>query len=228
MTDVLYILGRGSKHNDVELRLSLRTLEANGKNIGRLFIVGNCPDWVQNTIHIPAEDTYQSSQNHAYKVIVACYRGISDNFLLMNDDFFMLKPFDVGNYPYYARGELKEYDNPNPYQQILNKTREYLLGKGIDHPMAFNVHCPIIYNKKNFLTFEELFHDVKFEDVGYSWRTLYGNMFVKDYYIVKNDCKEYDDKWIEPEIGCLSTSDNCEKILAELEKRFNKKSRWEV
>ena len=78
------------------------------------------------------------------------------------------------------------------------------------------------------MTFEELFHDVKFEDVGYSWRTLYGNMFVKDYYIVKNDCKEYDDKWIEPEIGCLSTSDNCEKILAELEKRFNKKSRWEV
>lgn len=226
MSDALYILGRGSKHDNMELRLSLRTLEANGKNIDRVFIVGNKPEWVQDVIHIPAEDTYQSSQNHAYKVIVACYRGISDNFLLMNDDFFMLKPFDVENYPYYARGELEEYKEPSFYQKTLNKTREYLIAKGIERPMAFNVHCPIIYNKKNFLTFEGLFHDVKFETIGYSWRTLYGNLFVKDYKIV-NDCKDYDDVFKEYETGCLSTSDNCEKILAELEKRFPKKSRWE-
>lgn len=226
MSDVLYILGRGSKHDNMELRLSLRTLEANGKNIDRLFIVGNCPEWVQNAIHIPAEDTYQSSQNHAYKVIVGCYRGISDNFLLMNDDFFMLEPFDVEKYPYYVRGELEEYKEPSFYQKTLNKTREYLIVKGIEHPMAFNVHCPIIYNKKNFMTFEELFHDVKFEDVGYSWRTLYGNTFVKDYKVV-SDCKDYDDVFKESETGCLSTSDNCDKILEEVEKRFNKKSRWE-
>ena len=226
MSDALYILGRGSKHDNMELRLSLRTLEANGKNIDRVFIVGNKPDWVQDVIHIPAEDTYQKAQNHAYKVIVACYRGISDNFLLMNDDFFMLEPFDVDKYPYYVRGELEEYKEPSFYQETLNKTRDYLIAKGIEHPMAFNVHCPIIYNKKSFLTFEELFHDVKFETIGYSWRTLYGNTFVKDYKVVK-DCKDFDDKWFESETGCLSTSDNCDKILEEVEKLFNKKSRWE-
>lgn len=228
--DALYILGRGSKHDNLELRLSLRTLDANGKDIDKVFIVGNKPEWVKDVIHIPAEDTYQRMQNHASKVIKAIKNGISDDFLLMNDDFFMLKTFDAETYPYYVKGELEHADetreNFKTYQKVLNKTREYLLENGVKKPLAYNVHCPIRYNCKKFLKFEPLFEKVKFEDIGYSWRCLYGNTFIKKAQVVK-DCKYFDDVWKESETGCISTSDNCDKILNELQNRYQNKSRWE-
>ncbi len=229
--DVLYILGRGSKHDNLELRLSIRTLEANGKNIDRVFIVGNKPEWVQNVIHIPAEDTYQKMQNHAHKVLKAIYGGISEDFLLMNDDFFMLKPFDVETYPYYVRGELEPFEADDgeqmpTYQRALNQTREYLLNHGVKKPLAYNVHCPIRYNANKFKTFENLFNDVKFDDIGYSWRCLYGNTFVYNPKAV-SDCKDFDDQWKESETGCISTSDNCDNILKKIEELYPNKSRWE-
>lgn len=230
--DVLYILGRESKHDDMELRLSLRCLEKNAKGIDRVFVVGNCPDWVQNVIHIPAEDTYQKAQNHAHKVLKAIANGISENFLLMNDDFFMLKPFDVGKYPYYVRGEMELFEKEpdgsklSQYHRCLNRTYERLKGMGIEKPLFYNVHCPIIYNVEKFAGFSKLFQETKFDYIGFSWRCLYGNMHGKDPILVQ-DCKDLDDEWKESETGCLSTSENCDNILNELQKRFNKKSRWE-
>ena len=72
MTDILYILGRGSKHDDKELRLSLRCLENNADGFDRVFIVGNCPDWVQNVVHIPAEDTWTAENNAFQKILNIC------------------------------------------------------------------------------------------------------------------------------------------------------------
>ena len=230
--DILYILGRGSKHDNLELRLSLRTLETNGKHIDRLFIVGNKPDWVKNAIHIPAEDTYQPMNNHCHKVLKAISWGISDNFLLMNDDFFMLKPFDAEKYPYYYRGEMTLFEKElnggklSQYHNGLNRTYEMLKSMGIEKPLLYNVHCPIIYNSEKFSGFSNLFQETKFDDVCFSWRCLYGNMHATNPILVE-DCKDFNDEWKIPETGCLSTSDNCDKILEELEKQFNKKSRWE-
>ena len=41
--DVLYYIGAGSMRQNIELRLSLRSLEKHGKNIDRVFLVGNKP-----------------------------------------------------------------------------------------------------------------------------------------------------------------------------------------
>lgn len=227
MSDVLYILGRGSKHDDLELRLSLRCLEKNSKNIDKVFIVGNCPEWVQNVVHIPAEDTYQREQNHFQKVFRAIEGGISDNFLLMNDDFFMLKSFDVRKYPYYVRGYLERYENPSRYQIMLNNTLKYLKNMGINNPLAYNVHCPIIYNGKDFYSLKGFAEEHKRDDIGYSPRILYGNLFIKKGVVV-DDCKMHKDGNIS--VGktcCLSTSDYCDNILKEIEIMYNKKSRWE-
>lgn len=37
--DILYILGNGSVHDNMEIRLSLRTVEKYAKNLDRVFIV---------------------------------------------------------------------------------------------------------------------------------------------------------------------------------------------
>lgn len=102
------------RHN-IELRFSLRSIEKYGKNIDRVFIVGNKPDFLQNVEYIWVEDKYQWWRNAFEKTKAAIKGGISKDFLLMNDDFFMLGNFDVAKYPYYHRGEMPT--DGNEYQK---------------------------------------------------------------------------------------------------------------
>ena len=227
MSDVLYILGRGSKHEDMELRLSLRCLAENARNIDRVFIVGNCPDWVHNVKHIPAEDTWTAENNAFQKILKACDSDISNDFLLMNDDFFMLTPFDAETYPDFFFFYLKDRIKPDLYGKCIENTYNFLKEHGKPRPLDFDVHCPMIINKGAFLLLKETAEKVKNDDTGLLCRSLYGNIFNKTG-VGCIDPKLREDVWKEPSLtGCISTSDNCDSILKELENRFNKKSRWE-
>lgn len=227
MSDVLYILGRGSSQNDLELRLSLRSLEKNARNMDKVFIVGNCPDWVQNVIHIPEEDTYQAWSNHFRKVFKAIDNGISENFLLMNDDFYMMKPFDVDTYPYYVRKSIFNASQNGIYRQMLKNTCDLLNKKGYERPLAYNCHVPIIYNKSKFNELREFWEKNKRDEIGFSPRILYGNMFVGDG-IEVDDPKVFDDVLHEAGLtGCISSHSNSIEMLKELGKVFNKPSKYE-
>lgn len=224
--DILYILGRGSKHEDMELRLSLRCLEKNAKGLDRVFIVGNCPEWVKNVIHIPAEDTFQAESNAFQKILKGCTSSISDEFLLMNDDFFILKEIDVNNYPVWTRGVLEQKQEDDPYSRSINRTREFLLPYS-KVPLNYEVHCPMKLNKYRMLMFEDIAERVKRAETGLLCRSLYGNIFDK-YCKSTPDTKIYKDEWKEPnETGCISTSDDCDNILKRIEQMYPNKSRWE-
>jgi hypothetical protein len=228
MSDVLYILGRGSKQNDIELRLSLRSIEKNARNLDRVFIVGNCPDWVQNVIHIPEEDKCFPFSNHMRKVYKAIEGGISENFLLMNDDFFMMKPFDVETYPYFIRKEMFNDKQGGLYRQMLDNTVEILHKKGINNVLGYHCHVPIIYNSDNFLSLKRLWQRYERDSIGFSVRVVYGNLFVGSG-IAIDDPKVFDDKMPES-IGascCISSHNNSVNLLKELEKIFNEPSRYE-
>lgn len=227
--DVLYILGRGSKHDDMELRLSLRCLEKNAIGVDRVFIVGNCPEWVQNVVHIPAEDTYTAENNAFQKVLKACQNGISDEFLLMNDDFFLLESFDIRKYPYFARGFLDTEKPDNSYKRSLNRTSVYLRKFNTGN-VNFEVHCPIRFNKHKVMLLEGYAEYFKKQE-GVLLRSFYHNIFnsdVREKDFVE-DTKNYNDEWkpIYNETGCLSTSDNCDNILKRIEEVYPNKSRWE-
>ena len=45
-TDVVYPIGQGSSWKNNELRFSLRSIEKYGINVGKLFIVGELPDFL--------------------------------------------------------------------------------------------------------------------------------------------------------------------------------------
>lgn len=227
MSDVLYILGRGSKHEDMELRLSLRSLEANCKDADRLFIVGNCPRWVEEVVHIPMEDTYVAEVNAFLKILRACETDISNDFLLMNDDFFMLQPFSAKDYPYFCRGYLEDRISDDPYGKSIENTCDFLQEHGKPRPLDFDVHCPMRINKGAFLLLKDTAEKVKNDDTGLLCRSLYGNIFNKTG-VGCTDPKLREDVWKEPNLtGCISTSDACDNILKKLENLFNKKSRWE-
>lgn len=105
--DVLYVLGTGSTHNNQELRYSLRSLARYAQNIGRVYVVGECPRWINKNVvtHIPCDDPYdRKCKNIWHKVFYATeYSNISNEFLLSSDDIFHIKPIDLDNYPYFHK-----------------------------------------------------------------------------------------------------------------------------
>jgi len=101
--DIVYILGRGSIANNLELRYSMRSLERYCQDLGKIYIVGEQPEFISDDAHIVAEDSFKKPwQNALYKIREACKdERISDEFLLMNDDFFAFGEFASSELPFY-------------------------------------------------------------------------------------------------------------------------------
>ena len=110
--DILYIVGKDSQTDDLELRCSLRSIEKYGKNVGKVYVVGNCPEWLSdNVIKLPCEDFNKDTstptpkaQNIAKKLLYAVDNSdIGEEFLVSMDDHFYTKEVDFDEYPYYVK-----------------------------------------------------------------------------------------------------------------------------
>lgn len=102
--DVVYILGKGSEANNQEIVYSLRSLCINMLDLRNVYVVGDCPDFLTDIRHIACEDSHDKKWKNALEKtrIAATTDGITDEFLLMNDDFFALEPFMGAELPFYA------------------------------------------------------------------------------------------------------------------------------
>lgn len=89
--DVVYIVRPGDRND--ELRYSLRSL-ANLPH-DRVWIVGHRPPWVTNVTHVVAEQGgYKHANTWRAWLTIAAHDGISDEFVLFNDDMFVMHPVD--------------------------------------------------------------------------------------------------------------------------------------
>lgn len=180
--DVVYILGTGSKWNDNEIRYSLRSLEKHFPH-GRVFIVGELPTWLRNVTHLNVGDQQPATagnklRNALKKIRAACeHDEISDQFVLMNDNFFFLK--DTQEILPYSLGTIQQTLDAHRtkkgyYYDALVRTQKFLQEKGIAHPISYGVHYPFVYDKKKFL---EMTGEVETVGRELSLRTIYGNVF---------------------------------------------------
>ena len=239
MIDVVYILKSSpSKNGDNEIRYSLRSLEKFCPDVARVFITGGIPSFVDRDkiIHTAADDIGVPAVNHWWKVRQTIEKtDISNDFILMNDDFFFVKQTELSKYPLYFRGELiKELDQNSIYKQMLYNTRLCVLNNGGYSFLDFSVHCPIRYNRKQFLKLNTIFEEVKTEKPAFSVRSVYGNLFAldedriyrKDIKIRRSTEKVED---VAGEADCFSVSDDvfeCD-TLRWLKENLPKKSKWE-
>ena len=152
--DAVYILGTGSLANNEELRYSVRALSEYMTDLRDVYIVGEDPGFLPGVVHIPSSDYSPDKWRNAYnKIVRACaIPDLSEEFLLMNDDFFMLAPFEGATLPFYA-----------------------LQGSngGTCGPHSFHVHCPIRISK-------ELYPKMPFsleQKACRSPRSFYGNFY---------------------------------------------------
>ena len=233
--DVLYILGTGSKYNNEELRYSLRSLEKFGQNVGRVFITGECPKFVDQTkvTFLPELDIGCRAINHWWKVHQTFSKtDIGDRALLMYDDIFFCKPTDCAKYPWRWRGELPTLRPDGEYQKSLYNAERWLEQRYMPI-LNYCLHQPCIYEKDKFLSMEKDFEELKLSDVAMSPRAVYANRFD----VGKTDFME--DLKIRSKVDnldelikdrdCFSIADDCYEgpVKEWLEKNLPERSMWE-
>jgi hypothetical protein len=154
MTSIVFPLGHGSRHNDIELRYCLRSVEQYLTGYGDVFIIGRLPTWLKNVIHIPFDAGF-APQSH------------EKDFLFMNDDHYLRAPYEAGKFPFCYDGRISEKMTVTDYKHTLYNTIK--LTGGMDVIYA-DVHCPILYNKERFKRLAAYDWNVRF---GYCIKTLY-------------------------------------------------------
>lgn len=187
--DVVYVC-KESPSNE-ELRYSLRSLSNFPHR--KVWIYGYKQEWVDNVEYVPIIQDGHTKWDNASKQIEAICKNenITENFVLFNDDFFVNKK--VSKLPSYFDRTLSarigdflkafKWHYWSNYMRRLKVAKE-TLNKGGFTTYNFELHYPMIFNRKKLLEVYEQFGDIGAK------RSLYGNM----HSIIKEpaqDCKIY-------------------------------------
>lgn len=227
--DVVYICRTGENE---ELRYSLRSVEKNLK-CRKVWIVGGKPKWAKpdGFLQINQDGATKWDKVHGTFREICTNPEITENFILFNDDFFVMKPTDeiqpktrCSLYEHIVTIEMKYNDTPNGYTKLLRQAVRNLkkAGKQTD---SYELHIPMIFNKHKLLEILGAF------PTGKCTRTLYGNFFDLNGE-QQEDVKVYDkDQSFSRESQFLSSDDGSWGTNKELTEyvtgEFQKKSKFE-
>ena len=225
--DVVYILKKDADTD--EIRYSLRSVEKNFP-YRKVWIFGGCPDGIAPDEFVPFEQTGDSKWQKAtstYRKICET-EGVTEDFWMFNDDFFIMKPVD--DLPYMYNGTLEDKveairkDAPwARYGKSLEEARKELEDNGFTS-LNYALHVPMLFNKAKIIETLDRFRSPMF-------RSLYGN-YCNVGGVEFEDVKINNLEGVPPE-DCvlLSTSDRafvsgaCGKVIRA---RFTERSKWET
>ena len=190
---------------------------------------GGCPTSIVPDVRIRVKQEGKTKWDRVHAMFkLACEnKDLSDNFILFNDDFFIMKPTDKIK-PYH-RGLLEDH------VKVLGKGAYATMLTGIDKELkkrglttySYELHIPFIFNKKKLL---KLLND---DPNLRCTRTMYGNIY-KIGGERKSDVKMFS---FNPEFDyrnsdMLSTDDSVVNINNDawrwLAKQFPKKCEYEI
>lgn len=108
--DVMYIVGDGSKHDNFELRHSLRSLERYGRNVGRVIVSGVPPAFLSDRVERVDVAPYDGLPGRNRKIILNVVKGVKrsglrGDFVLGIDDVFLVAPLDLDDMPTYISAQ---------------------------------------------------------------------------------------------------------------------------
>lgn len=161
-----------------ELRYSLRTLQANTP-IQRVHFFGGKPRWLKTDLHTTTRQRGDKWANSRVNLLASLDSDeVSDPFILMDDDFYILKPVDP--LPVWHGGPVRQwladlgarYAN-HKYVRWGYRTDAVLKKLGYDSPLWFDLHTPLLVHKDAMR--EALRIDEKHSGTLHP-RTLYGNI----------------------------------------------------
>lgn len=218
-----------------ELRYCLRSIENNVPH-HNIIIAGFKPRWVQNVIHIPNTSKSRVKYDRVAENILAGanYSELSDWFILFNDDMFVMEP--VKEFPAAHRGILHEdsiSEKAPLHRKSFEDTRVALNAAGIEKPMNYEMHSPMVISKHGLLAVETIKMELAPPERDIlQLRSMYGNL----HHIggeMRHDVKIADNATFNyaPDFPFISTTDESFKhgeVGEVIRSRFTEKSRYEA
>lgn len=167
--DIVYFIKEGIRNE--EFRYSLRSVCEN-MPYRRVWVFGGCPRSIVPDVRIRVEQSGKTKWDRVRKMfLMACEnKELSDNFILFNDDFFIMQPTDTIE-PLY-RCPLEKHIKmlgKGPYANILKTAKAELERRG-KNTLSYELHVPFIFNKKKLLKLIKDNPDLR------CTRTMYGNL----------------------------------------------------
>jgi hypothetical protein len=157
-----------------ELRYSIRSVLYSFPD-AKIWVVGGKPSWYSGN-YIPVDQNHHKYANAISNLKAICDSSeISEEFVLMNDDFFIIKNIDRIDHFYNGLLSTKidrytKITGSSMYIKKLILTRTKLIQYGIDNPLDYELHIPMVMEK------EKLKHIVlKYPSC--LWRSMYGNIY---------------------------------------------------
>lgn len=221
--DIVYFVKDGT--NNDEFRYSLRSVCKNMK-YDRVWVFGGCPNDIVPDVRIRVEQKGKTKWDKVKTMfkMAAENEDLSDDFILFNDDFFIMKP--MAEVPTIYRSTLRKHISMlprGPYQDLLRDVMKKL-GK---EALSYEVHTPFVFNKKKLL---KLIEKNKYL---HCTRTLYGN----EYKIggeQRSDVKVFDSRpsFDYKSMDMLSTDDSVVNINNDvwryIKKNFPNRCKYEL
>ena len=148
-----------------ELKYSIASVKKHLKGLDRIWIVGEYPNWLQEEFYyIPHERVPGIRLTNCYDAtrkmeLIINHPDISDNFVLMYDDIYLLQPIGVEeiNKP-YCWGHFNEMNfiPGTKHEQLKWSTKVALEEYGFNDVASAETHLPRYFNKRKMqLIFKE-------------------------------------------------------------------------
>lgn len=220
-----------TEDNGLELKHAIRSWEKNLLNwSGELYLYGDKEAWFNTKIKrtdVVQKDHSECCNNGLQKCYYNEYlkyvkafndKKLPDEVIIMNDDFYVNKPMAF-THNLYKRDLLR--NSMAVHARCKNKTGLFLKAKGETY-YNFELHVPMIVNKKNMAKALELKRDEAKRTPVLLQRSLYANLYTKIY-----EAREYIDQKTYGEELSNDTWISTNVYTPELAKRFNRKSSYE-
>ena len=167
--DFVYICRNGDNE---ELRYSIRSVYKH-VDTPNIWVVGGKPSWYTGN-YVKTDQKADKYKNVIGSLnAIVSNKDIQDDFILMNDDFYITKP--INKIQTYHGGKFQnkvdlfsKNAKSSYYTSILKNTIKELKNAGIQEPLDYAIHVPIELNKDKLSTVIRS---------RVSIRTMYGNMF---------------------------------------------------
>ena len=149
--DIVIPLGTGSRWQNNELRFALRSIEKYLTGYDKIFIIGECPSYLQNIVHIISFDFTGRKEYSIFNKIMKAVKDerCSDYFVFWNDDIFLIDDLHTSDFKFWYEGTLQsKYEQSHGhYKAAIRSVMD------IHHPNSeyTDIHTPIIYNKEKFI-----------------------------------------------------------------------------
>jgi len=181
--DVVIPIGRGSTWKNNELRYCLRSIQQHLKGYRNIYIIGNIPEFLKQvqgiiTINFPDPAPGNPALNIYRKLLFASWlQEVSDDFLMFNDDYFLIADTDAATIPHYYKPQnlqecIKKIQPGNTFRTAVENTIKALQEKSFELKY-FDIHVPMLYNKQKFAQVMQQYNWTL--PYGYTAKSLYCN-----------------------------------------------------